>query len=189
MTKTMPLDGAERDDSRFRHTGELVAVGGLQLPVYGEGKRLPDANDLVANSLTADMLRRLAMFTADDLTLQKLHVELAAIDAIYDAAFSQLEETITRLVRDVRTARLPIFLMVMRRRRKGVKQLYLYWRPTGAASAGLIDPQAYLTEATNQKFEPLHARCVQAQITHFVLQTLREIIARAHTNLTTGTKQ
>ena len=161
----------------------------LQIPDFRHGKRLPAANDLVANSLTADMLRRLAAFTADDLTLQELHVELDEIDALYEAAFSQLEETITRLVRDVRAARLPIFLMVMRRRRKGVKQLYLYWRPTGAASAGLIDPQAYLTEATNHKFEPLHARCVQAQITHFVLQTLREIIARAHTNLTIGTKQ
>ena len=53
---------------------------GLQIPDFRHGKRLPVANDLVANSLTADMLRRLAAFTADDLTLQELHVELAAID-------------------------------------------------------------------------------------------------------------
>ena len=185
MTKPMHFDGAHADSS----SGASRERYDLQITDYGHGNRLPAANDLVANSLTADMLRRLATFTADDLTLQALQEELAALDATYDAAFSQLEETITRLVRDVRAARLPIFLMVMRRRRKGVKQLYLYWRPTGAANAGLIDPQAYLTEATNQKFEPLHARCVQAQITHFVLQTMREIISRAHTNLTTGTKQ
>lgn len=186
MTKPMMFNGPEREFLHERHG--LHDRQGLNV-LDGGGKSVPVANDLVAHSLTADMLHRLAVFTAGDLSLRELQLELAAIDAIYDAAFSQLEETITRLVRDVRSARLPIFLMVMRRRRKGVKQLYLYWRPTGAASAGLIEPQAYLTEATNQKFEPLHARCVQAQITHFVLQTLREIITRAHTNLTTGTKQ
>ena len=181
MTKPMYFDSAKQEVSH--------AQPSLQLPDFKHGKRVQVANDLVANSLTADMLRRLAAFTADDLTLQELHVELAAIDALYEAAFSQLEETITRLVRDVRAARLPIFLLVMRRRRNGMKQLYLYWRVTGAAGAGLIEPQDYLNEDTNKKFEPLHARCVQAQITHFVLQTLREIIARAHTNLMIGTKQ
>ena len=117
-------------------------------------------------------------FLTELLSLNYIETRVDEFSACYEAAYQQLEQSMVRLVRDARTARLPVHLGMLRRSRNSHRQIYLYWFENAQSHKGPVEPTDFISELHLKKFELLQARHIQLQANHLTLVHVRDVFNR-----------
>lgn len=140
-------------------------------------------DDILHENMTAKLLRLLESFLSELLLLDQIQTRVDGVTACYEAAYRQLEQSMVRLVRDARLARLPIHLGMLRRSRNGHKQIYLYWFENAQSQKGPVEPMDFISEFHLKQFELIQARHIQLQANHLTLMNVRDIFNRVSLSL------